>query len=425
MSENAKYSVIGIIAIAALIGFKVLIIEETSLGHLFDRLGYRVWTGYLTKFDPNENIPVTVLDISGLKRDEQHAIPADKLREIVAALVENKAKAIAIDVDFSPRVNPNQEVFETFGRSDEDEDFFEFLHAQPIPVFLGVFNPGVEPETWLGLNENKDLAADITFYESTTSEIPGWFQCKNQPKLNSISRALSGKSGLVPQSPSWIKNFAVDYESPENWKTKVILDKKKQEVHCNISYTLVNYAKLDLIQQLSLQTFDKEAISNAKNPNGTSKFQNKLVLIGNGQKARATDQFNVEGHDPTIAGIYIHAMAVYTQAVEPVYRLKTIYSVILDGIFGLAIVLWLYAIRAQKFSSQLVEPISIIVAIVAVFILGFVLVDRYRVLWSDFFLVILALLLHSHVQEIIGSFLSKLGGLLKRSDKSSADQTVT
>src|SRR5215216_866535 len=146
---------VGLVAVALLILVKVNV-EDSYIGHWLDARGYELLHTFIPPFNREKEPSVVVLDISDLKRDIDGATPTKDLREIIEALVASRAKAIAIDIDFSPRVDP-QNPLKTGARDEEDPEFFEFLRQQKkkgVPVFVGTYNIGAESKTWLGLEED-------------------------------------------------------------------------------------------------------------------------------------------------------------------------------------------------------------------------------------------------------------------------------
>lgn len=243
-SELAKVLrplVIGLLVVALLIITKIQV-ESSSSGHWFNARGYEVLHSFLTNYTPNEDPPVIVLDISDLNPNPRDPTPNERLRELVSALLESGARAIAIDINFAPRPD-------TGARADNDPDFFEFLHAQKkkgAHVFVGVGKFGVKPEEWLGMDEDKDLAADMTIMDEDTTEMPAWLQCGENEKLYSISMALANAPGLHPQPPRWLKAVLGNYDDPEDLQQEIQPDSVGNKVLCRRAFTLVNYAKLEL-----------------------------------------------------------------------------------------------------------------------------------------------------------------------------------
>jgi CHASE2 domain-containing sensor protein len=176
ISQSLKPLVVGLLAVAFLIIIKIQV-EDSSFGHWFNARGYEVLHSFLANYNPDEDPSVVVLDISDLKLAPDDSVPNESLRELVSTLLESGAKAIAIDINFAPRTDP---LDKTGARADNDPDFFEFLHTQNekgAHVFVGVHKVGVAPEEWLGMDEDKDLAADMTIMDEDTTEIPAWLQC--------------------------------------------------------------------------------------------------------------------------------------------------------------------------------------------------------------------------------------------------------
>lgn len=394
--------VIGLLVVALLIIIRIQV-EPSSSGHWFNARGYEVLHSFLTNYSPNDDPRVIVLDISDLNPNPRDPTPNDRLREIVSALLESGAKAIAIDINFATRP-------ETGARADNDPDFFEFLHAQNkkgAHVFVGVGKFGVKPEEWLGMDEDKDLAADMTIMDEDTTEVPAWLQCGENTRLYSISMALANASGIHPQPPRWLRGVLANYDDPENLQEEIQTDSAGNKVLCRRAFTLVNYAKLELVQKLSLQTIDTASILRAKDVEGNNKFQNKLVLVGPAQRDAAPDKYFVLGREqnkPVVAGIYLHALATNTLVSDPVYEFKHWFTILLDAALGLFVVLGqlVVGVRYRKdgsFSAHRWENRFIWAAVALTVSCGLILVKFYNVLWLDFLLVMLALLLHSKVQN--------------------------
>jgi len=402
---------IGLIVVLLLLGAKVLV-ENSRYGPWFNVRGYEILHSFLPAYDVNEDLPVVVLDISDLEPDPEEKVSAQRLQEIVQALVESGAKAIAIDVDFSPRIDKENPA-NTGPRSKDDEQFFTFLHEQKtkgFPVFVGTHtNIGVEPETWLGLDDNKDLAADMTLMENDTTAVPAWLQCdenidNKETRLKSISRALADSYPTHPSPPYLLKDLLEAPDSTENLRDVIKSDSNNVAVVCKRGFTFVNYAKLELIQKLALQTLDRKAVFAAKNIDSYSKFGGKLVILGKGQRDAATDKFNVIGRNKSVAGVYLHASATYALIADPIYKFKHSVTLLLDLLIGLFVIVGLLLVRIyhrkkKGFSHHKWENGFVTFSILFILVTGFLLVKLCNILWLDFSLVIFAMLLHSKVQH--------------------------
>ena len=413
--HNVRQLLLGLLVVALLVGAKTEL-ETMRPGRWLTTRGYEWLHSFLSTYDPKEDLPVVVLDISNLKPAPDGTTSAKSLRTIVEALVENGAKAIAIDVDFSPRLD-TLEPGKTGARSEDDPEFFDFLHEQQskkVPVFVGVHNIGVESKTWLGTEENKDLAAHMVLFEndSDSTEVQAWRQCEGYSRLNSISRALAQTYAKRPEPPQLLRDFLIDYDAPEMVKSFQEKDKAGNLVLCHQAFTLVNYGKLELIEKLAQQTLDRNSIATARNTEGQSKFQGKLVVIGIGQRDKATDRYSIIGHDgpnDTRPGVFVHAIATLTQVADPVYRFEHRFAILLDLLLGTGVVIGVFLARKRHNTGSLFSAEDKVVglAIVVVLALGIALV-KLHVLWLDFWLVLLPLLLHSRVQQILGHLLSRI-----------------
>ncbi len=401
-------AVVGFSAVVILILLKVYVVEGSFTGHWINIKGYEVLHKLISPFSRNSEPSVVVLDISELKREPDGTTPAQSLREIVEALIASKAKAIAIDLDFGSRsdlqggVNGGPDVGP---RAENDEEFFKFLRELKRSgknVFVGIYNPAVDSDSWITPKEYKDLAAYMTLFDEDTTLVPRWMKCGNEEPLKSISMALAESSNLHPLPFFLPKAFLNDREAPVNIEHFVQDDKMLRPVPCERAFTFVNYAKLEFLQGRILQASDKKSVYEAKFTDGTSKFENKLVIIGNTQRGMS-DCFVVPGQEKPIAGAYLHAAAVYSLVDEPVYELRPIVIVVLDFILGSIIVGGLFRVRwghlKDNRSPYLGEGRFIFIAIVGAVGAGLLFAKLFNVLWLDFSLVILALLLHSQVQK--------------------------
>jgi len=404
-SENFKHLLLGLIVVALLIGAKTYA-EKKPFGKWFIARGYETLHSFLSHYDPNEDLAVMALDISNLPPAPDGTTSAKGLQTIVEALIESGAKAIAITVDFSPRIDPLNPQW-TDARSADDEEFFKFLKKQSVPVFVGVHNIGADSKTWLGTEENRDLAADLTLFRegSDSTEVNAWLQCPGSQRLRSISRALADAYLNHPKPPDRLSSVLTDYDAAEHQMTVPLTSKAQGKVTCQTAVTLVNYGKLELLQKLTLQTLDKESILRARDTNGQLRFQNKLVVIGVGQrdKAAGVQVIGRDGPNDAVPHMFIHAIAAYTLVADPVYRFKHWFTILLDLILGAFVVIGVFLVRWRgTHDHAAAEFWFILISMALVIGLGFVMVKAYNVLWLDFILVLLALFLHSSVQRRLG-----------------------
>lgn len=386
--------IVGIIVVGILI-FVKLYIETTSLGHKFEVATYEFLNTQIPSFSPEIEMPVVVVDISEIPGGKPGQPTSRKiLREIISELVNQKARAIAVDIDFSPN---------DMGWIDsKDPEFFEECldyRRNGVPVLLGVGRTADEkPENWLGSEDFKDLAAFILIDITDTSRMPVWIQNEKEEKLLSLSSGLVNSVDVKPKEPySLLKPILEDSDHAE------IIDQKG---NLSIASRLINYSKIKVIMEgYSLTATSKESIRDLKD-----KFQNKLVIIGDGNVGGAVDKFVIPGSIEAVPGVYLHASAVYTQSVEPFYELKHISKIVIDVFLGLFILIVITVIRWKDVSGNInlekTQKRFIWFAIAFCLILGIVAVRLLSILWLDFFLVVFALFLHPTVEKGIFNILN-------------------
>src|SRR5215213_969039 len=194
---------IGVIVTALLVVSK-LYFETYPEAHKVEVLTYEFLNSQIPAFSPKVEMPVVVLDVSKIPGRET-VTSRETLKEIITELVNQKASAIAIDMEFSPTVK---------GWIDKkDPGFFDFCIEQrqkKVPIFLGVFRTAKQkPSTWLGSEDYKDLAADITIVTSDTTRLPVWTQKNEEQKLYSLSAALVKALDIKPKDPPEFIKFAL------------------------------------------------------------------------------------------------------------------------------------------------------------------------------------------------------------------------
>jgi hypothetical protein len=243
----------------------------------------------------------------------------------------------------------------------------------------------------------------MTGFDEDMTRAPRWIRCGDE-KLNSMSKALADAYGTRPEPPALLKRFLLDPDAPESLELAPMPDNSGAVVACERAFTLVNYEKLEWIQQLTVQAADRNSILSAKDANGRSRFEGKLVIVGDAQRGKAEDYFVLFGRRSPILGSHLHAAAVYSIVGEPIYRFKPWVTVALDSLVGLVVVLGLHHIRWRypddaRPSSNRRESRFITFSILVTLLLGCLVVKFFDILWLDFFLVVFAWLLHSGVQR--------------------------
>src|SRR6185312_1853931 len=361
--------------------------EQLPLGHRTERLAYEFLQNQLSSFDP-QNRPVVVVDISQISGGKGVPTPRPQLQALVLAIVDQKPQAIALDIDFSPNEN--------WWITPEDPDFFDFClemkRDRKVPVFLGVWRAKLEnSDTWLGLEKYKELAVILSGREGEPGRVPLWIHANGvSDRLPGLSSALAQVktplSGLAP--PSWMA-WAIEKTADHRPGTV----RKFQDFE--LADTLVNHSKLEALQNEALVTVSPQSVGEA---GWAHRFENKLVILGDATSF-GDDGYTVPGRDKPVAGVFMHACAVYTFIKEPLYELKPGMRWILDGMLSVIIILLVAWIRYRnptkdEYSWHKLQSRFIDGAILVIICGGIVLVRVTGIMWLDFILAGFALLLH-------------------------------
>jgi CHASE2 domain-containing sensor protein len=378
-----RYVLVGLIVTAILVVAK-LYLEQTQFGHRLELLTYEFLHGQVAPFSREIETPVVVLDISTIPGGKGNVVTRrSALKEILQELVNQKPRAIAIDMDFSPGLN---------GWMDKDDpSFFQFCQKQQergVPIVLGVFRTvSQKPDAWLGDEEFKNLAADMTIDARDTSRMRLWVQYGEVQPLPSISSALVKKEGIpLMPPPRWLRLFLQE-------RVQVVKDPNEQFTS---GLVLVNYSKLEALQSESLSTVSKQSIADLG-----QRFHNKFVIVGDASDS--TDTFLVPGRFVPVPGVYLHACNLYSLTVEPFFELKKSFRLAVDFLSAFLVLLSVAIIRWKRRNESFdwhskqrrliwwSAGLSILIGILAVRLLD--------VLWLDFFLGVFVLLLHPSVEK--------------------------
>jgi tetratricopeptide (TPR) repeat protein/CHASE2 domain-containing sensor protein len=382
------YVVVGVITTLLLGGVK-LVWEKTSPGHDFEVWMFGKLQSQLPSVDRDN--PIVILDISGLPGGKPgEPTSREKLTEIIGALAMQRPRAIAVDVNFSPKP--------THFATDDDANFFDdclkFKRENNLPIFLAVGETKAgRPDQWRGLEEYAELAAAVAADENDTTKMPLWVKSGASPqRLNTINYALALEYQKdLPGPPEWIK-----------WAT----ERNDIEHHAEpgargdglvYADTLVNYSKLDAMESSAQRDVSAESVAETGN-----RYHKKLVLVG--CVGKCPDSFNVPVRKPPVSGVLMLASATYTLIKEPLFELKPTVRLLLDFALAVLIVAIVAVIRYRNPhdpSWHGREAIFIYLAMFVVFIAGCVLVWASGVMWLDFMFIVGALFLHPKLQDRI------------------------
>lgn len=396
LSQSIAIVVIGLITTIFLLAAK-FVFELTDVERRMEAYGYEVLQSYLPPFTSRENMPVVVVDIGKLEGGtEEHPTPRAKLKEIIGAIAKESPKAIGVDVDFSPEENGGWQ-------DDEDPEFFNYclsITEKGVPVFLGV-DRSLEspPNAWLGLERFKSLAAGMRFQFPDTNRIILWVKpAETSERIPSLSLALakSYREDLL-KPPALFAPMLEDIED-HNQQTETLAGSE-----FTYSNAIVNYSNLEALESQSLSTISATSIGE----HGT-RFRNKLVLIG--RMSNTDDKHIVVGRNTAIPGILLQASATYTLAKSPLFEFSSRARILIDLILPLFIMIVIAYVRyrnhhVNKYNWHGKVWKAIIVTTALVFVGGIVLVRWAGIIWFDFLVVIMALLLHPLIEKKVEAWL--------------------
>ena len=179
------YIFVGLFSTALLGGVK-LAFEHTETGHDFELWVFENLQGQLSSIDRDN--PIVLLDIGGLPGGKaSDPTPRKKLEEIIGALADQRPRAIAVDVEFSPKPND--------WASPDDPEFFDFClklsKEKQLPIFLAVGErKAATPQEWLGQEEFKDLAVAVAANPEDTAVSPSRARERHARGIKTMGYAL-------------------------------------------------------------------------------------------------------------------------------------------------------------------------------------------------------------------------------------------
>lgn len=250
----------------------------------------------------------------------------------------------------------------------------------------------------MGGEKYRDLAATVIIPKEETSRIPIWFRANPEyPKLFSLSASVAKASQKVhlPDGFAWAVESA-DEEFPGT----------ERHLKENMEYAdaLVNYSKLEAIQQNKLLTISQTSIRESG-----EKLHDRMVILGDGTKEKAVDMFIVAGRREPVAGVYLHASAVYTFAREPMYEFKSWLRLLLDFLLSACIMGAVVIARYRHLQDRKVydwhktQNRLVLAFLIGICVLAFLLVRYAGILWLDFLMVMFALWLHPKIEGRIST----------------------
>ncbi len=397
MNAYARDFAYSILLTALLILGKAMV-EGWEFGRQLEQMTYNLLQLRLLSSASHADLPITIVDINNLvpvpvahAGGTELVTPRDPMLQIVRAIAAHRPRAIGIDVNFSP--GPDGYL------TPADPSFLSAclqIRQGRVPVYVGIYDSVVlEPAQWLGRPEFEPLAAYITIplpeHTEPATRMIEWVQPKGvSRRCVSLSYALADTDRReVPRSLAW----AVERTTLHG------------EQEFSASEFLIDYAPLD---QLLAQRVIVDTAADVAKAGG--RIAGKIVLVGKATPGRTTDQFSVPGRGMPVPGVLLHASAAFTLLQAPLFRLTHAGRALADFgaallVFGPVLLLgvgWRSWTGSDLPAHRLHAAITVAV-VFAVIAVGHFLVTSLRLIWTDYLMVVGALLLHSPVERRIGA----------------------
>lgn len=371
---------------------------------------------------------VVVVDISDIetKQVKANRILTDRQRllEIINFLARQTPppKAIGIDIDFSSNSGVMEKGSE-FHDPNNDRALFERcleLKRSGIPVVLSVFSARrLDPRDWLGSAEFTELVGNnqAFSYHNRESIYSTQYELRAAP-IMSFGGQLAKQSGSQPTHAPGIWERLGLIELFTQRDSAAMLANGTIEHSKTISH-LIDYSAIANIEAEQVVGITADGNVDATNlENNWGKIGGKIVILGaSARDSNADPSFPVAGFwRRSFKGVFLHASSVYTLVESPIYSLTHRGQIWIDVILSLSVLFFVAAGRFWNLNSipgrQLTEgsaklvleetklPLRVTLgAILLAITVGVVFINLTRVIWIDFVLVIIALILHQLLER--------------------------
>jgi CHASE2 domain-containing sensor protein len=384
-----------------------LTFDVTTPGKLLEGAVY-AWLQAQLRTD--ENVQVAVVDISEL--DAWPVIgrpsPRAQLQSLIDAVAAQKPDAIGIDVDFSP----GDEGWPARG----GPQFFDHLRDLSTRVYVGADRTRYGmPAAWLGAAEYEDLAVALAIPAEDSRMMPLWIGrgdptvCLNRIAdlvgLAASQRAASDQSScLLSMSAALALQFhnlkAHSVYLP-NWfaqPIEITTVNKAQQI--STASFLADYGAVNSLREHTSQAIVSGTDVILKVNPALTGLTNKIVILGYTRWETTPDKYYMLPWQREVPGVYFHASGVHTLIKGPLLEITSVGRAFLDVIFVafVALCLSLLERRGQRIGKFVaVDRMRFVIIWTAIFaaaILELCLVPLTRILWTDWLLVCVVLLIH-------------------------------
>lgn len=385
----------GVVVIVALVTLKIRV-ERSTLGESIDLACYVSLQQFLSPPGENEDPPCQIINVDGIRPVpmildgvEVSVTPRKRLTPLIEAAVKAEPKALGIDFDFSP--------WDGKPVTDEDSEILsewkKMADAHHVQLFLAVQRARNAGHTgWLPDVALAGSAASITTHDKFVRYHVQWVSAPDSPdRLIGMGPALAGNRGVLDDASDQISNTLWQINMlTEEWEGMTWVS--------NAQYALTDYS---FLPDLKRKVFSaNEAATITAN---AGRLKGKIVLLGDAGLENGADTFVLPLlSDEPVPGVFLHACAALTEQQPPLRELTARGRILLDALLSGSILIvasiirvWNVSRRAgNRLSPENVEALLFFLAAIFVIVGGLIVVRWTRLIWTDFGLVAIALLLH-------------------------------
>jgi CHASE2 domain-containing sensor protein len=404
----------GLILLVVLLAVKRFVFEPLPT---FQRIEESVYDFLQLRLSPDKpdakTLQVVVVDITDMKMvsapgDRKYDFTSrDKLHDLVQQIAAEQPRAIGLDIDFTPYAN----------QRGQDLPFLKFCRdlkrpgpvEERLPVYVGLHEAvALGPDLCLADKSFGVLAAFVGFPNVKEDESRKWiverlkipyedeFGQKKIWDCPSLAAAVIQKP--IKPTPPWIAWASRNLESIQGYD------------YSGTAF-MIDYSPLEALEGNSVPWGDLDRYLNKNN------FRDKYVLIGRGKLSRDTgDKFPIPGRRGNAhAGVYVHACAAYTLLNGPLIAVTDKGRILLDILLAVSVIVavavtrYHYRRQADRVIPQNVLAFFTFLAVMVTVGVGFFMVNVTHLMWDDFLIVAVSLLLHRWMEGKSEGFVHSLG----------------
>jgi CHASE2 domain-containing sensor protein len=411
---------VGLLVTALLIVGKIAL-EHSQFGQQIEHMTMVLQQLRLGEAVRGRHPDIVVVDItdvpqvpSGQPQDSDLVTRRDRLMEIVDAVAVRNPAAIGIDVIFGPNADGTM--------PDADRRFLNRIstltdaRGRRIQVFVAIFESVVRgPRRWLGEERFAEFAAytlvpNPAQHTSTTNMIGG------------VELNVDGEAVRCRSLADAVAHAGKRHEIERRWLGRKLHDMFSSLLerdlltrgeHFTADEFTVDFGALSALRASAIVAARPDDIARANRD-----LHDKVVFIGRGQTGRTTDVFTVPGESTPVPGVFVHASAAYTLMEAPLYRLTHVGRIVADVLaalipLGCVLLVRLRHIRrspSEAAAQRLFTRVAFLTAGLA-FVFGYIVFERTGILWTDYLMVIAALLLHGPLEHAAAKAVARMRGV--------------